>query len=399
MIFLQEGEQQSGYHKRNTASYQTMGSGSSVSNSAHRPILPWRRNRAGTAAEAEAEGVPAIGEAENVVVDTQQPSNIPASPNVPILEVVIPTPLPCRPNANSLLLISPRQEAALISSVPYTPTTSIGAHTFKYYCPLCMEYFEGIFKSKCCGNYTCLGCTKDFLAAKGFEADSASIILANIPTYKDHVPCPHCFTNGFHPIVVNTEDEIRDYKGTNNKLTISPRNTTTSSSSIDGIAYGGRQSHTPLKIGDSFEDLKRKMIPFAVNNQRTMTNNDQQYHDKENLKQYENSPGIRISPRVPSPYNIASSSSTLPMTVAYSSSSNNGNGNGNVSQGIAMLLCSPDADEVSSSQQHNVLRMGASAPDTNGSVQTSSINALSGPGTNNSTASNGTFVTLEQLFC
>ena len=376
-----------------------MGSGSSVANTATRPSrLPWRRNRAaGTATDTEPEGILAtgvLGEPENVVVDSQSSSsNVPASPNVPILEVAIPTPLSCRrPSLNSLLLISPRQEAALLSSVPFTPTTSIGAHTFKYYCPLCMEYFEGIFKSKCCGNYTCLGCTKDFLAAKGFEADSASIILSNIPTYKDHVPCPHCFTNGFHPIVVNTEDEIRDYKGTNHniKLTMSPRHSTTTSSSnnMDGIAYGGRQSHTPLKIGDSFEDLKRKMIPFAVNNnQRTMTHNDTSSHDKENLKHYENSPGIRISPRVPSPYN--SSSSSMQSTIVATSSSRNGN----MSQGIA-ALCSPE--ETSSSSQRNVLMMGELG--TNGSVYTNNNNAAGGPGTNSSTASNGMYVTIDRHF-
>ena len=235
-----------------------------------------------------------------------------------------------------------------------------------------------------------MGCTKDFLAAKGFEADSASIILANIPTYKDHVPCPHCFTNGFHPIVVNTEEEIRDYKGANIKLTISPRNLTTitTSNSSDGIAYGGRQSHTPLKIGDTFEDLKRKMIPFAVNNHKTTTanNNNDQYQDKENLKHYENSPGIRISPRVPSPYTSSSSSSSMlpssSATVAYSSSSNN-NFNASSSQGIAM--CSPD--DTASSSQRNVLMMGELG--TNGSLQASYMNA-SGPGTNSSTTSTGT---------
>ena len=217
------------------------------------------------------------------------------------------------------LLVSPRQEAALKASVPFTPTTSADAHKFKYYCPLCMEHFAGIFKSTCCGNYTCLGCTVEYLSGKGIQAATAADILANVGALRG-VPCPHCFTNGFCPTIVQSEDVVRDYKGTvpgsgnggNSNLTVSPRS---SNNSNGGIAFqGAARAMTPLKVGDTFEDLKRKMIPFGGLKAAAPTADGQKNagmdeHDKENVRAHANG-GVRISPRAP-PAAASSSSSRI----------------------------------------------------------------------------------------
>ena len=236
--------------------------------------LPWRRrNRNPTDNNGGAAGAGAVGENGDEAELSEPPIVAPSQSSSVTVDTVVtgaalPSLLPStlvvdtgRPQMPTVLLVSPRQEAYLKSSVPFTPKSSMDAHTFRYYCPLCMEYFEGIFKSKCCGNYTCLGCTVDYLGAKGLGAETANEILGKSDALK-HIPCPHCFTSGFIPLIVNAEEEIRDYKGTatKSKLTISPGAATSSG----GIAFGDGRSQTPLKVGDTFEDLKRKMIPYAA---------------------------------------------------------------------------------------------------------------------------------------
>lgn len=106
------------------------------------------------------------------------------------------------------LSITPRREMALRSSIPFTPCGK-DCHVYSYYCPLCMEFFQSILKSKCCGNYTCLKCTCEYLTAKGFKAESINDFLGN--NFLSDINCPHCFTNGFDPQLVQKEDTIRDY--------------------------------------------------------------------------------------------------------------------------------------------------------------------------------------------
>lgn len=132
--------------------------------------------------------------------------------------------------------ISPEQEA----NVPYTPTGD-EASIYKYYCPLCMSYFRCILKTKCCTNYLCYRCTKDYLKSKGIEK------LENIDEFENHLLakelyCPHCQTSGFYPTKVGSSEIIRDYT-----MSIPKHN----------IAHP-----SPIRVGETFEDLKRKIIPF-----------------------------------------------------------------------------------------------------------------------------------------
>lgn len=106
------------------------------------------------------------------------------------------------------IVITPRREEALRSSVPFTPCGS-EAHRYCYYCPLCMEFFESILKTKCCGNYICLRCTLEYLNAKGLLADSVKEVVGN--NLLKTVCCPHCFTIGFDPQLVESEELVRDY--------------------------------------------------------------------------------------------------------------------------------------------------------------------------------------------
>lgn len=125
-------------------------------------------------------------------------------------------------------------------SIPYTPNGD-EADEFKYYCPLCMQYYKHIWRSQCCSNYICMPCTKDYMKAKGVV--NFRIQIQAVPL--EHVFCPHCQSIGFAPVVVDRQESIRDYRY-----------------SYEPVSSAVMPS--PLKVGESFEDLKRKMIPFKA---------------------------------------------------------------------------------------------------------------------------------------
>lgn len=136
---------------------------------------------------------------------------------------------------------TPREDSSYKNAIPYTPKGD-EADIFRYYCPLCMQYFQLILRTTCCKNYICLSCTRDWLQSKHIES------LIPIDNFGDHhalddIHCPHCTSKGFHPVRVSHREAVRDYSQTpchNSQLT------------------------SPLRIGESFEDMKRKMLPYRI---------------------------------------------------------------------------------------------------------------------------------------
>lgn len=169
-------------------------------------------------------------------------------PITPIEEVAGPRPVPVPihvADRSALALesseVTPRRERALQSGVPATPTGEL-INVYRYYCPLCMFYYEDIMRSSCCGNYCCYTCTVDYLDKKGLKVDSLSNIVSS-PT-ASAIPCPLCNTNGFEPKLVELSENVRDYS------------TKMSEGSATALPY------SPIRIGDDFDVLKRKMQPY-----------------------------------------------------------------------------------------------------------------------------------------
>jgi hypothetical protein len=147
-------------------------------------------------------------------------------------------------------LITPRCENLLIQSIPYTPCGE-EVNLYRYYCPLCMEFFKHILKSKCCGNYICLSCCVTFLSSQDLQVGNVNDILSSHNEFKmKSLDCPHCCQNGFEPQLVVLQDSVRDYSMNSPKFLFDDDN-------------NNNISHSPVKIGDSFESLKRKMKPFS----------------------------------------------------------------------------------------------------------------------------------------
>jgi hypothetical protein len=147
-----------------------------------------------------------------------------------------------------LFVITPRREQDLYESIVDTPV-GVYAHIYKYYCPLCMEYFRDIFKSACCGNYTCVLCLTQYLGTKGISGPTPAVMLSVKNSAKlSRCPCPHCFTVGLAMELVLTHEDVRDYSRSKDVSDEKKR--------LPAVS--------PVKIGDSFEELKRKMLPYQA---------------------------------------------------------------------------------------------------------------------------------------
>ena len=122
-----------------------------------------------------------------------------------------------------------------------------------------MRFFKDIMKSDCCGNYVCIECFNDYLESKGidkcFTKDTEMIIQSGI---LEDITCPHCVHFGFQISFVSDGDEVRDYSRNVPLLKLE--------SSNNGSSKNNLPLPSPLRVGESFEDLKRKMIPFKLQN-------------------------------------------------------------------------------------------------------------------------------------
>lgn len=215
------------------------------------------------------------------------------------------------------LEVTPRREANMMSSISYTPTADV-ENVYPFYCPLCMEHFADILSTpKCCGNYICVRCLKDYCATQGLEIVEGYSV--NDVLFKLHeaggmanpngggISCPQCMTAPYLPEKVAMSESrvpvsIKSYKDESavparvstpmtNRVEEDDDDPATHSTpgSSEGIAFprddngsGSRKKkvtpdrvspekegnlaieteYSPVRVGDSFEELKRKMIMF-----------------------------------------------------------------------------------------------------------------------------------------
>jgi hypothetical protein len=116
-----------------------------------------------------------------------------------------------------------------------------------------MQYYRGVLKMKCCSNYLCLECCKEYAETKRITFDGTVSFAAIEEKFMNPntISCPHCAGSGFHPTGVTFEEVIRDY----------------SSRFVPAQESATMPGFSPLRVGESFEDLKRKMIPFRSQRQ------------------------------------------------------------------------------------------------------------------------------------
>jgi hypothetical protein len=218
-------------------------------------------------------------------------------------------------------MVTPRREVNMRSSVPFTPVGA-QADDFPYYCPLCMEHFKDILVSPCCGNYACAQCSTDYLATQtqSFAAGanlsgggSSSTINGLLGLVRAHeqasrkgscvqpLQCPHCRQSGYCPSKVRLGGRVRNYATTPQARPgpVKPRQSPSASgydadcnstltpgscgrgerstpyamdchpgaeaeAEAEETSAAREQVPSPVRIGDSFDSLKRKMMPFQL---------------------------------------------------------------------------------------------------------------------------------------
>jgi len=125
---------------------------------------------------------------------------------------------------------------------------------YKYYCPLCFLWRKDhtvILKSICCGHNICVDCTMEYLKSKGLETNSKSdIISPSSQPYLEHVACPNCNSTGFQPKTIRADERTRNY------FPVTPTPSVPNATCTEGIPEA---LASPVKVGDNFEALKRKM--------------------------------------------------------------------------------------------------------------------------------------------
>ena len=77
---------------------------------------------------------------------------------------------------------------------------------YKYYCPICLRYFNTILVSSCCDNYICRFCIGDMARKAKNDTDFA-------------ITCSHCTTNDYKLNDVDPEAPLRVYTDTPFKFT------------------------------------------------------------------------------------------------------------------------------------------------------------------------------------
>lgn len=88
----------------------------------------------------------------------------------------------------STQILTPRREEQFQNKMLCTPAGD-DAQLYKYYCPLCMSFFQNILKTQCCGNYTCVECTVSFINKHGYKV----LLSYNVMIYFYLVHVHRCF--------------------------------------------------------------------------------------------------------------------------------------------------------------------------------------------------------------
>jgi len=175
---------------------------------------------------------------------------------------------------------------ALCKGIDYTETP-MGAEkeTFKFYCPLCMFYYKDILGTACCKNYVCYTCAVEYIKGKGdsptgggamryavpqasppnenLGTDIETDMDYDIPSQLPSMPCPHCQSNDVQLARVSRDSPLRNYN----------------TSPGAGARPNVNPAHSPVKVGDSFDALRRKMLTFEE--EAELSNTSEQPEDSE----------------------------------------------------------------------------------------------------------------------
>ena len=174
----------------------------------------------------------------------------------------VASPISTRP---ILTVVTPRQnDADTPIGIPYTPTGD-EAQVFRYYCPLCMLFYNKMNKTVCCQHYLCKQCSLDYLESKGISFNGNLADLQAYDMLLREIDCPHCCRKGFKLLPMQDNESARNYQQAKKQESTPLIVATNVACSIS--------APSPLRVGESFENMKRKMVPFKAISESQQGNN------------------------------------------------------------------------------------------------------------------------------
>ena len=144
------------------------------------------------------------------------------------------------------------QRPAALDTAPRTVSKSEEASdSHPYHCPICFYFFSEMNRTTCCKHHLCSDCACEIMERipafrAGYEVETVREV--------EPAPCPHCGTENLRLSPIRTREEARNYSD---------------SPAVPSRSRGptpGRQSNSvqpsPLKVGDSVENMMRKMLTY-----------------------------------------------------------------------------------------------------------------------------------------
>jgi len=141
---------------------------------------------------------------------------------------------------------------------------------YKFYCPLCMMFFRSVLELQCCKQTVCSFCFAEYLQQRGgiVPRDNSGRSLTSAAGARGGkvvlpraIACPQCAV-----VSKGAPQELRLLEGADeprvsyveSPQTRAQLNRVASDRSSSGIMHT-----SPLKVGDDFSAMARKMLPFA----------------------------------------------------------------------------------------------------------------------------------------
>mmetsp|Transcript_2000 Transcript_2000/g.5714 ORF Transcript_2000/g.5714 Transcript_2000/m.5714 type:complete len:236 (+) Transcript_2000:346-1053(+) len=135
-------------------------------------------------------------------------------------------------------------------AMPQTPSGA-AADIYRFYCPLCMLYFKSIHRMSCCLHHVCCFCLAEYTSRQSIDVPAVNDSVQS-SMLRQGLPCPCCGVSreGITIEKVAPGEQPRVYGD-------SPR----TKAMLPAIT---ESMFSPVKIGDNFEVIRRKMITFEA---------------------------------------------------------------------------------------------------------------------------------------
>ena len=191
---------------------------------------------------------------------------------IPPEESVLGDSLPVIPPEESMPCVDKRLRGASLSDILKHEPVSEATDEYKYFCPLCMLFYRALLEVPCCREHICADCLVQFCASKGAQVGQELQTQIALPhshpdlesdlvpwTFPAKVPCPHCSSTHNRGRALRTllEDDVARRYGD------SPA-TAAHLAALQRQREKELRSSSPLRPGDSFGTMARKMLPLEL---------------------------------------------------------------------------------------------------------------------------------------